>query len=48
MQSLSKRNRHKWDTEATARNTVAVNGLDEEEIAQIRKMIKILKMKHEK
>lgn len=45
---LCKTNKRKWDTETLAFSTVSVDGLDEEEIAQIRGMIELLKKKHGK
>lgn len=45
---LCKTNKRKWDTETIAFSTVSVDGLDDEEIAQIRGMIELLKKKHGK
>lgn len=45
---LGNTNKRKWDTETIAFSSVSVDGLDEEEIAQIRGMIELLKKKHGK
>ena len=45
---LGKTNVRKWESETLAFNTVAVDGLDEDDIAQIKSMIEHLKKKHGK
>lgn len=45
---VGKTNVRKWQSETLAFNTVAMDGLDEDEIEQIRGMIELLKRKHGK